>query len=559
LLGILFIIASFNLYLVRLGYTRAASWSLTIMLWSYISISCYSAGGIMAPGILMQMSIVLTAGFLLGWRGALAIGLLTIATDFGFAYLETTGRLPQASVIHTPITRWIANIISFGSIMALQYYATNHLRTGLTAMHREIQKRAEAEKIKDHTLYNLEERIKELRTLNSVSQILQEEDESYPELVKKIVEIIPPGWQYPDLAAARIFIADTEYATHNFKPSAYSQHAEMNTASRTRVMIEVVYLQAMPESDEGPFLKEERNLINTLVAMLKVDLERRERKAEIKDYRYALDLASIISITNVDGTFSFVNENFCKASRYSPEELIGKQQSITWSDHHSAEYFDDLKIAMQNGIPFRGEFCNKTKDGSLYWVDASIVPFLDENGKVYQYLSIDHDITNQKETAYLIKEQAETFQAIIENTKESIYLLSPEFKILQFNTTAKERVMLTQGMELAIDADFRKYLFVDYADLFYSMFNDSRNGMYREEEIKAEGITGTFFWIHAKTSPVYNLKGELIGVRLLTEAIDDRKQAEAVLRDNEEKFRSIVEQSLVGIYIIQHGKLVYIN
>ncbi|RZJ65002.1 MAG: PAS domain S-box protein, partial [Flavobacterium sp.] len=176
-----------------------------------------------------------------------------------------------------------------------------------------------------------------------------------------------------------------------------------------------------------------------------------------------------------------------------------------------------------------------------------------------QYLWINHDITSQKETAYLIKEQAETFRAIIENTKESIYLLSPEFKILQFNTTAKERVMLTQGMELAIDADFRKYLFVDYADLFYSMFNDSRNGMYRSEEIKAEGIAGNYFWIQANTSPVYNLRGELIGIRLLTEAIDDRKQAEAILRDSEEKFRSIVEQSLVGIYIIQHGKLVYIN
>jgi PAS domain S-box-containing protein len=559
LLGVLLFIAAFSLSLVRFGYTQLASWLLTIMLWSYITISCYSAGGIMAPGILMQMSVILTAGFLLGWRGGMFIGLLTICIDFGFAYLEFTGRLPHASVIHTPITRWVANIISFGSILALQYYSTNHLHAGLIAMQREMQKREEAEKTKDQTLYNLSERIKELKTLNSVSHILQNGDAPYPELIKKIAEMLPPGWQYPDITAARIFIAETEYSTHNYRPSEYSQQAEMKTASGTRVMIEVVYLQAMPECDEGPFLREERNLINTVVSMVKIDLERRERKAELKDYRYALDVSSIVSIANVDGTFSFVNENFCKASKYNAEELIGKHHSIIWSGIHSAEYFDNLKIAMQNGTYFRGEFCNKAKDGTLYWVDSSIVPFLDENGNVYQYLSINHDITRRKETEDLVKEQAEIFRAIIENTKESIYLVSPEFKVLQFNTTARERVQLTRGKELYIGADFRDYIFPEIADFLYTMFNDSLKGIHRSEEIKVKTVSGKDYWFQSKTSPVYDLKGDLIGVRYLNVSIDERKRAEAILRESEEKFRSIVEQSLVGIYIIQHGKLVYIN
>lgn len=558
-LGISAFIVVFNLTLNSLGYTRVATWSLTIMLWLYVTIPCYSAGGIMAPGILMQISVILTTGFLLGWRGGILIGLITICADFGFAYMELTDQLPNPSVTHNPITRWISAIIPFSTILALQYYATNHLRASLIAMQREIGKREEAEKTKNETLHSLSERVKELKTLYSVSQILQDENCTRQELISKIANILPLGWQYPTITAARVSIAETEYSTSNFKPSKFSQQAEMKTAKGTKVVIEIIYLQSMPEFDEGPFLKEERNLIIMLVEMLKIDTERREREAELKDYKYALDVASIVSISDVDGTFLFVNENFCEVSKYSSEELIGKHHSILWSGFHSPEYFDELKIAMQNGTSFRGEFCNKAKDGSFYWVDTSIVPFLDENGKVYQYLSINHDITQRKKAEHLIKEQAETFRAIVENINESIYLISPEFKLLLYNTTAEKRIQLARGIKLHIGSDFREYLFPDTAHIFYSMFNDSLKGIYRSEEIRSKGIAGNYFWHHSKTCPVYDLNGNLIGVRLLTEAIDDRKRAEAVLRESEEKFRSIVEQSLVGIYIIQNGKLIYVN
>jgi PAS domain S-box-containing protein len=162
-ISISFFIAAFNLSLNRFGYTRQASWSLPIMLWLYMTIPCYTAGGIFAPGILSQMSVILTAGFLLGWRGGLAIGLLSIATDFWLAYMESIGHLPHPSVIHTPITRWIGTIIPFSTILALQYYATNHLRNGLIAMQHEIKKREEAlENLKES-----EERYKSIITVSN--------------------------------------------------------------------------------------------------------------------------------------------------------------------------------------------------------------------------------------------------------------------------------------------------------------------------------------------------------------------------------------------------------
>jgi PAS domain-containing protein len=81
---------------------------------------------------------------------------------------------------------------------------------------------------------------------------------------------------------------------------------------------------------------------------------------------------------------------------------------------------------MQDGKPYRGEFCNKAKDGSLYWVDTSIVPFLNENGKVYQYLSINHDITNRKEADDKIKESEQLLRKITSQVPGNTYMFEIE-------------------------------------------------------------------------------------------------------------------------------------
>ncbi len=426
LLGISLSIAVFNLSLNHLGYTRLTSWTLTIMVWLYITVPCYSAGGLMAPGILSQMSVILTAGFLLGGRGGMAIGLLTVGADLCMAYMELNGYLPVPSVIHTPITRWIAAIIPFGTILALQYYATDHLRSGLAALQREITKREDAEKLANQTVYNLKERVKELKTLSSVSYILENENTPIKILLQEIVEILPNGWQYQDNAAARICFAGAEYLSSNYKPSELCQRAEVKTAKGTMLSIEILYLQALSETGDEPFLSEERNLINMLAEMIKINLERRERSDELKDYKSALDLGYMVSISGADRCFSYLNENFCKSSKYSSAELLGKDYSLIMSDIHPPDYFQELDIALRNGKPFRGEFCDKAKDGSLYWVDSTVVPFLDSNGEVYQYLSINHDITERKVADDKIKQNERLLQKITSQIPSNTYMFEIE-------------------------------------------------------------------------------------------------------------------------------------
>ncbi len=421
-LSISIFIAAFHLTLNKLGYTRTASWSLTIVVWLYITVTCYSAGGINAPGILSQTSVILTAGFLLGWRGGLAFGILTIAADFGMAYMELIGSLPNPTVVHTPITKWIAAFIPFGTILALQYYATNHLHNGLKALQREIIKRQEAEKEKDQIVTDLKERVKELKTLYNVNKILQDEDIASGLLFQELAQVIPGGWQYPEIASARISVDRTTFTSDNYKPCMSCQRAEGKTSKGTTISIEVGYSQLMPRSDEGPFLKEERSLISMLVEMIKTAIERREQSAELKDYKYALDIGYSVSISDSSGLFSFANENFSKISKYTCDELKGQNHSILWSGYHPSEYFDELGIAMQGGKPFKGEFCNRAKDGSLYWVDTTIVPFLDENRKIYQFLSINHDITERKESEEKIKRSEELLRKVTSQIPGNTYM-----------------------------------------------------------------------------------------------------------------------------------------
>jgi len=390
----------------------------------------------------------------------------------------------------------------------------------------------------------LNERLKELRCLYRVTEILQEINVHPGKIIPKLIPHIVQAYQHPEFTAVRILVEGIYFQSDNFMETPWIQSSVIFVSDKEVGKIEVLYLKEMPENDEGPFYKEERALLDSLARMIGQFIDRSTKAQPAYLLTSLLELSNdAIVIISLDGTVVTWNKGAEQLYGTPAREIIGKNITVFYpSDLKNELQFFDSKLKQGESISHH-ETKRRRLDGSQMDVSINLTPLKNGEGIFDSFLAISHDITERKNNERVIENERSRLRTLIQTIPDLVWLKDPEGVYLTCNPQF-ERLLGVQETEIIGKTDFH----------FASKENAT---VFRKEDLEviktgkpninlgkltfvSDGHTGFFETIK---TPMYDSKGEVIGVLGIARNITEIQQSREALAEREKQL-SILNQTL---------------
>jgi len=422
--------------------------------------------------------------------------------------------------------------------------------TVIISVHTDITERKKAEEALKRRENDLGERVKELTCLYRISNLTRETERSVESLVEESLKLIPSAWQFTDITCARISLNDKNYTTENFKETIWKQTDIIKVRNQFVGLIEVYYLKEMPESNEGPFLREERELINTLTAIIGNFIERKEaaRILKVSEEKFSKAFHSIptlMAITRMeDGYFLDVNETYTQSLGYSREELIG---------HTSLNL--DLWVKPEQ----RKEFTKRLRedkriealDVDVYTKSGKILTMLFSGDIIYlnnspHLITTAIDITDRRRAEQKLKESEEKYRKfstqykmLLESITDAVYALNRDWEYILVNKNAEEIINMPIENLLG-NTIFEVFPGIEQTP-FFKTYENVITTQTAERVInsfsRSDGYTGYY------EVSVYPIEE---GILCIAKDVTEEKIIEEKLIESELRYRSLFENMTSG-------------
>ena len=248
---------------------------------------------------------------------------------------------------------------------------------------------------------------------------------------------------------------------------------------------------------------------------------------KITNLEKALDASNLVSVTDAQGIIIYANAKFCEVSKYSRNELLGQNHRIINSGYHPKEFIRSLWKTITAGETWSGEIKNRAKDGSLYWVNSTIVPFTDKTGKPYQYFAIRQDITERKRVALDLERNREVLLQAQKLAKLGSWEWYPELDKPVWSPEMYRIYGMDENLPAVPFAEVsRLFAPESWKQLEVCVGRTYATGEPYQLECEIVRSDGTHGWIISRGTPIRSESGLIVGLRGTVQDITEQKLAD---------------------------------